>query len=31
MADLTIDTVADTARDAFYITVGAGVITKIHE
>lgn len=26
MAELTIDTVADTARDAFFITVGAGVI-----
>jgi hypothetical protein len=26
MADLNLDTVADTARDAFYITVGAGVI-----
>jgi uncharacterized protein YjbJ (UPF0337 family) len=26
MADLTLDTVTDTARDAFYVTVGAGVI-----
>jgi hypothetical protein len=26
MADLTLDTVSDTARDAFYVTVGAGVI-----
>lgn len=26
MADLTIDTAADTVRDAFYVGVGAGVI-----
>ena len=26
MADLTLDTVTDTARDAFYVAVGAGVI-----
>ena len=26
MAELTLDTVTDTARDAFYVTVGAGVI-----
>ncbi|MGN6694028.1 MAG: hypothetical protein ACTHN0_07610, partial [Aquihabitans sp.] len=26
MADLTLDTVSDAARDAFYIAVGAGVI-----
>lgn len=26
MADLTLDTVSDTARDAFYVAVGAGVI-----
>ena len=26
MADLNLDTVTDTARDAFYVTVGAGVI-----
>ena len=25
MADLNLDTVTETARDAFYITVGAGV------
>ncbi len=27
MADLTLDTITDTARDAFYVTVGAGVLT----
>lgn len=27
MADLTVDTVTDAARDAFYIAVGASVIT----
>ncbi len=26
MADLTLDTVSETARDAFYVAVGAGVI-----
>lgn len=27
MADLTLDTVSDAVRDAFYISVGAGVLT----
>ena len=27
MADLSIDTVSDAVRDAFYIGVGAGVLT----